>query len=96
MDDEEAAPRDDQEHRAGDEQAPDGFEDELHPGGPEGFAEDGVAAERVALFLAGLAAEGADDADAAERLGDAGVDVLAVLLGRAVDGADFLQPEEGN
>ena len=49
--------------------------------GPEELADDGVAAEGVALLFAGLAAEGADDADAAERLGDAGVDVLAVLAG---------------
>src|SRR5438128_363397 len=73
---------DDQQARRGDHEAPHGPQRQLDPLGVERLADGGVMPGGVGAFLARLATKSADDADPAERLDHARVDLRAVLPDR--------------
>src|SRR4029079_17010353 len=90
---EQPAVPDDQQAGRGDHEPPDAAQDQLDALGEDGLADGAVMACGVTALLAWLAAEGADDADPAERLVHAPVDLAAILADRSPDRAGLAHVE---
>ena len=91
-----AAEPDDHDVDAGDEQAPDGPQQQLAAMREQFLAQHGVPAAHVVEQFALLPPERPHDADARERFADAAVDLLDVLAHRAIDRPDAPREDEAH